>query len=163
MSNDSTPGIKPDRYRDPNRILQMTRRFEASPERVFEAWVRARIARFWLFTTEIDETYDAGFDARVGGRYRVTVRRKGTDYTAVGEYFEIDRPYLLVFSFGMPQFSPDFDLITVELVADGEGCLMNFTQAGMPPDYRSASEEGWKRMFDLLDKALQTGQDLPSS
>ncbi|HEY9842793.1 MAG TPA: SRPBCC domain-containing protein [Candidatus Obscuribacterales bacterium] len=157
MSNNGKPRIKIDRYQDPERILHMTRRFEAAPEVLFDAWVRARNARYWLFATGADERYEAGFDARIGGRYHITVRRKGFDFKAVGEYLEVEWPHRLVFTYGMPQFAPDFDHISVELATDGEGCLMSFTQAGMPPDYRSATEEGWKRMFDLLEQALQTG------
>ena len=44
-------------------------------------------------------------------------RRDGIDYRALGEYLEIDRPRRLVFTFAMPQFSPDFNKVTVEIGA----------------------------------------------
>lgn len=139
---------------DPERALRMTRRFAAAPERVFDAWLAPETARRWLFASAADEAYHAEIDARVGGRYTITARRQGVDYTAVGEYLEIDRPRRLVFTFAMPQFAPEADWITVELAPDGDGCLLTFTQQGLPPEYIAATEEGWALMFDALAALL---------
>jgi len=109
---------------NPDRILRMTRRFEAAPERVFDAWLDPATARRWLFTLPSDQEYRAELDARVGGRWTITARRGGMDYTAVGEYLEIDRPRRLVFTFAMPQFSPNSDRLTVEIAPDGAGCIL---------------------------------------
>jgi uncharacterized protein YndB with AHSA1/START domain len=140
---------------DPDRILRMTRRFEASPERVFDAWLNPETVRKWLFASPADEAYTAELDARVGGTWTITARREGTDYTAVGEYLEIDRPRRLVFTFAMPQFAPDIDRLIVEFAPDGAGCLMTFVQEGLPPGYKEASESGWGKMFDALAALLR--------
>ncbi|MFL5803259.1 MAG: SRPBCC domain-containing protein [Roseiflexaceae bacterium] len=68
-------------------------------------------ARKWLFASPSDEAYTAQLDARVGGKWTITAGRAGTDYTADGEYLEIDRPRRLVFTFAMLQFSPNSDRI----------------------------------------------------
>src|SRR6266540_6763946 len=86
MSDDlaaATPFAKRESFMtvDPNRILRLTRRFNASPERVFDAWLNPETAKKWLFATPADEMYTAELDARVGGRYTITARRAGTDYT----------------------------------------------------------------------------------
>src|SRR5688572_21766991 len=116
---------------DPDRVLRMTRRFEASPERVFDAWLNPETARKWLFVTPADQTYTAEIDARVGGKWTITARRGGINYTASGEYLEIDRPRRLVFTFEMLQFSPNSDRITIEVAPSGTGCLLTFTQEGL--------------------------------
>lgn len=87
------------------RFLRMTRHFDAAPERVFDAWLDPEMARQWLFASPKDESYAWEADPRVGGTYRITVRRDGQDYTGLGEYLEIERPRRLVFTFAMPQFS----------------------------------------------------------
>ncbi|HEU5101117.1 MAG TPA: SRPBCC family protein [Roseiflexaceae bacterium] len=147
----------------PDRFLCMTRRFEAAPERVFDAWLSPEVARKWLFTSPFDEAYHAELDARVGGRWTITARRGGMDYTALGEYLEIDRPRRLVFTFTMPQFSPNSDRLTIEIVPDGAGCILTLTQAGvdianelrlLPPGIQGGTEKGWIEMFDILAAAL---------
>lgn len=148
---------------DPPRILRMTRRFEASPERVFDAWLDPPMVRKWLFASPAHESYVAKLDTRVSGKWTITARRAGTDYTGLGEYLEIDRPRRLAFTFAMPQFSPNSDRITVEIAPDGKGCLMTFTQEGvdiagelqkLPPGQKGGTEQGWEEMFDALGTQL---------
>jgi uncharacterized protein YndB with AHSA1/START domain len=148
---------------DPDRFLRITRRFDAAPERVFDAWLNPETARKWLFTSPADEMYTAELDARVGGRWSITARRGGMDYTGSGEYLEIDRPRRLVFTFAMLQFSPNSDRITVEIAPSGAGCILTLTQEGvdiadelrqLPPGAEGGTEKGWNDMFDALAAAL---------
>lgn len=77
----------------------------------------------------------AGDDDRDGRARRrqvkITNRRDGTDYTAVGEYLEVDSPRRLVYTFSMPQFSPNSDTITIDIAPDGAGSVMTFTHSGI--------------------------------
>ena len=57
----------------------ITRRFEAAPERVFDAWLNPDTARKWLFTSPTSEKNDTEIDARVGGKWTITDRREGSD------------------------------------------------------------------------------------
>ncbi len=148
---------------DPDRVLHMTRHFEAAPERVFDAWLNPETVGKWLFVTPADETYTAELDARVGGNWTITARRGGMNYTASGEYLEIDRPRRLVFTFAMLQFSPNTDCITIEIAPSGTGCILTFTQAGidiatelrmLPPGVEGGTEHGWKLMFEMLAALL---------
>jgi uncharacterized protein YndB with AHSA1/START domain len=147
-----------------DRRLRMTRRFEASPERLFDAWLNPETARKWLFASPEDEVYSAELDARVGGKWTITARRGGTDYTGGGEYLEIDRPRRLVFTFAMLQFSPNSDRITVEIVPSGAGCILTLTQEGvdiadelrqLPPGVEGGTEAGWRIMFEALAATLR--------
>jgi uncharacterized protein YndB with AHSA1/START domain len=134
--------------------LKITRRFDAAPEHLFDAWTDPQLAHGWLFTTPESERYSAEMDLRVGGAWKIVDRRGGTDYTAIGEYLEIDRPHRLAFSFGMPQFSPAFTTVIVEIVADGDGAVMTLTQEGVPPAHVPATRDGWSAMFDALARQL---------
>lgn len=157
--------MKGDRLINPDapRHLRLRRWFAASPERVFDAWVNANIAATWLFTGPTSESHTTEIDARVGGAWQITDRREGVADTALGEYLEVDRPRRLVFTFAMPQFTPNRDTITVELEPDGNGCVMTFTQEGidiaaelrdLPTGERGDSESGWGPMFDRLAAVL---------
>lgn len=139
---------------DRTNLLRIKRHYRASPERVFDAWLDPKLAGRWLFTTPESEAHKTEIDARVGGKWTITDRRGGTDYTAIGEYLEIDRPRSIVFTFGMPQFSDGFDKVIVEIAPDGDGSILTLTQIGLPPGSEKPLMEGWGKMFDALETAL---------
>jgi uncharacterized protein YndB with AHSA1/START domain len=143
--------------RDPKRdkSVSLSRYFEASAERVFDAWINPEVAGKWLFTMPISEAHTTEIDARVGGKYTITDTREGTQYTAIGEYLEVDRPHRLVFTFGMPQFSPEFDRITVEIVPEGTGCVMTLKQEDMLSGYEKSTKRGWSKMIKELAKLVE--------
>ena len=136
--------------------LRITRRFNVAPERVFDAWIDPGRAGRWLFTTPTSERHNTELDVRVGGKWTITDRRDGVDYTALGEYLEIDRPRRLVFSFAMPQFSPLSCNVIVEIVADGDGCLLTLEQESMAPAALEPTKAGWSDMFDALAAVLRS-------
>jgi|SRR6185312_1609542 len=137
--------------------LTMVRRFDAAPDRVFDAWTDPPLAARWLFTGPDSEAHTVAFDMRVGGQWEIVDRRGGTDYRAIGEYLEIERPRRLVFTFGMPQFAPGFSKVTVEIAPDGAGALMTMTHADVPAEAVAGLEEGWSQMFGGLAQQLATG------
>ncbi|MFI4975348.1 MAG: SRPBCC domain-containing protein [Caulobacterales bacterium] len=135
---------------DQARVLRVTRRFDASPQRVFDAWLDPKLAGRWLFTSPTSETHTTQIDARIGGAWSITDRRDGVDYRAIGEYLQIDPPRRIVFTFAMPQFSDAFDTVTVDLAPDGAGCILTLTQVGVAPEDQAATLAGWDGMFDML-------------
>jgi uncharacterized protein YndB with AHSA1/START domain len=139
---------------DTLKALRMTRAFDAAPERLFDAWTLPEVAGKWLMTTAGSEAHSAEFDLRVGGQWVIVDRRDGVDYRALGEYLEVDRPRRLAFTFGMPQFSPAFNKVTVEIAADGPGCRMTLIQEELPPEHIPATEGGWSEMFAVLAGVL---------
>lgn len=147
----------------PASSLRIVRRFDAPPERVFDAWIDPAIAGRWLFTGPTSESHATSMEVRIGGRWTITDVRDGVTYTAIGEYVEIDRPRRLVFTFEMPQFSPNADRVTVEIVPDRSGCVLTLTQEGidiageleqLPPGATGDSASGWGSMFDELAALL---------
>jgi uncharacterized protein YndB with AHSA1/START domain len=133
---------------------RVSRRFHYPPERVFDAWIDPKIACHWLFTSPMSETHDTKLDPRIGGKWTIIDRRGGIDYTAIGEYLEIERPHRLVFSFSMPQFSPEFGRVIVEIVPEGEGCILTLTQESVPETDEAGIVEGWNLMFKGLTAVL---------
>lgn len=144
---------------DPGRVLMMTRRFEASSERVYDAWTDPVYATLWLFTGSTSESHTCEMGPRPGGRWTVTDTREGVVYTATGEFIETDRPRKVSLTFGMPQFSHEHDLIVVTFEPDGDGCIMRFGQDGIAQEAKGPSESGWTPMFEWLAKAI--GVPLP--
>ena len=133
--------------------LTVKRRFDASPERVFDAWLDPGIARRWLFTTADSEIVRAEVDARVGGRVTFPHRRDDGEIEHVGEYLVIERPRRLVFTFAVPAFSPEYDRVEIDIVRLDKGCELTLTNAMSPAIYAEWGEktrEGWTMMLDSL-------------
>ena len=70
--------------------IRITRRFNASIERVFDAWLDPEKAGKWLFATPTGKMVRVEIDPRVGGSFNIT-RRESEDIEHVGTYLEIDR------------------------------------------------------------------------
>src|ERR1700677_3918511 len=106
--------------------IVITRRFDFSIERVFDAWLDPAKARKFLFATPTGSMVRVEIDARVGGSFNIT-RRDGDEVEHVGTYLEIDRPRRLVFTFGVPKFSALMTLVTIDLkpLPTGVGTSLN--------------------------------------
>lgn len=137
--------------------IEVRHRYAASPERVFDAWLDAEQARRWLFATAGGEMVVAEIDPRVGGGFRFTDRRDGEDVEHVGEYLEIDRPRRLVFRFGVPKYSPDLDLVTIEIAPreDG-GCELTLVHR-TAPEWVEGADAAWSGILAGLERSLAGG------
>jgi uncharacterized protein YndB with AHSA1/START domain len=124
-------------------VVRVTHHFNASPERVFDAWLDPQTTGKWLFATPTGQMVRVDIDARVGGRFVIVDRRNGEDVEHTGEYLEIDRPRRLVFTFAVPKYSPLFTEVTIEIEASASGSDLTLTQTNVPPEYLGRTEKGW--------------------
>ena len=134
--------------------VKVTRRFEASAERVFDAWLDREKAGKWLFATPTGTMVKAEIDARVGRSFCFVDRRDGKDVEHVGTYLEIDRPRRLVFTFAVPAYDPASTRVTIEIVATGKGCELTLTHDGVLTDWASQTEQGWGGILEGLAGTL---------
>lgn len=140
----------------PPVVARVSRRFAASPERVFDAWLDPRSAGKWLFATPTGEMVKVEIDPQVGGRYVFVDRRDGEDAEHVGEYLEIDRPRRLVFTLSVEKDSPEADRITVEIVPLDSGCdvTVSHEMSAENAAYREGAEQGWAGILEGLAGVL---------
>ena len=137
-----------------NVIVQ--RRFAAAPERVFDAFLDAEVARHFLFATTTGEMIEAAVEPRVGGRFAFTERRpRMGDVRHVGEYLELDRPRRLVFSFSVPQFGASSTIVAIDIEPDRDSCLLTLTNEGVSAEFAERVKEGWGRIPDGLLPACE--------
>ncbi|HLW74970.1 MAG TPA: SRPBCC family protein [Gammaproteobacteria bacterium] len=134
--------------------VKVTRRFKASPERVFDAWLDPAKARLFLFATPTGQVVRADIDARVGGRFLIVDRRDGDDVAHEGEYLEIVRPRRLIFTFGVPKYSKEYSRVTIDIVPAAGGCELTLSHEGVLAEYADKTPEGWGMIFDGLAKLL---------
>jgi uncharacterized protein YndB with AHSA1/START domain len=134
----------------------VTHTYDAAPERVFDAWLDPAIARRFLFATPTGEMIRAETDPRVGGTFTFVDRRPEMgDVLHTGEYLELDRPRRLAFTFGVPQFNPDFTRVTLDFEpTPGGGCHVTLTHSDVPAEWADRSKEGWGMILGWLEGVL---------
>jgi len=134
--------------------VKVSRRFQATPERVFDAWLDPVKAKRFLFATPTGQIVRADIDARVGGRFVIVDRRDGVDVEHTGEYLEIVRPTRLKFTFRVPKFSTANSWVTLDFAPKDGGCELTLTHEGVLAEYADKTPEGWGTIFDGLATAL---------
>jgi uncharacterized protein YndB with AHSA1/START domain len=139
----------------PTATIRVTRRFTASAETVFDAWLDPQKAGRFLFATPTGQMVKAEIDARVGGKFNFTDRRGGEDVEHLGEYLEIARPRRVAFKFVVPKYTQIWTQVTVEIVPLSSGCELALTHEGILPEYESRSVEGWTMILGRLAGAVE--------
>jgi uncharacterized protein YndB with AHSA1/START domain len=148
-----------------NIKLQLTRVFDAPRELVFKAWTDAKQFRQWFGAAACDggALQSVKVDARVGGKYRLQVRKDDGEYfTTVGIYREVKPPERLVFTWAFEkdgsgdefgEVEPPEMLVTIEFRARGKQTELVLTHEKFATvESRDRHEDGWKRCLDSLGK-----------
>src|SRR5262245_17201129 len=135
---------------------RITRRFGASSQCVFDAWVDSKTAGKWLFAPVSGQIVCVEIDARAGGWFYIVERRDGKNVEHIGEYLEIVRPHRLVFTLSVEKYSLDFERVTVVFAPHGTGCELSLAHKTMPELARQLSHD-WIRMLEGLAAVL--GED----
>ncbi|WP_199096199.1 SRPBCC domain-containing protein [Dyella sp. ASV21] len=133
------------------RTLHLRRHFDASAERVFDAWLDPATAGRWLFSAPNGEMINVDIDARPGGRFRFVDRRDGEDVDHVGQYLEIDRPRRLVFTFGVPKYADATTRVSIDIVPAGTGCNLTLVHEEVLPEWADATARGWTDILGQLE------------
>ncbi|MDP3855975.1 SRPBCC domain-containing protein [Phenylobacterium sp.] len=137
------------------KTISVSRRFDATPEQVFDAWIDLKLAAKFLFATPTGEIVKVEMDARVGGGFLIVDKRPGVgEASHHGTYVEIDRPRRLVFDFSVEAYSKDTTRVTVEIRPAGDGCELILTHEDIGDEYVERTEGGWTMILEALAKAL---------
>jgi uncharacterized protein YndB with AHSA1/START domain len=136
---------------------RVTKRYDASPERVFDAWLdTAMIGKFLFGPALREETIlSLSIDARVGGAFSFVVQRKDMTLDHTGTYLEIDRPRRLVFTWGV-RGDDAVGKVIIAIKALEMGCELTLTHEMAPgwEDFAPRVEEAWTKMLNALGTAL---------
>ena len=131
--------------------LEISRRFAATPERVFDAWLTKDWGR-WLPPRGARCTV-LSIDPRVGGRWHLTMTMAdGRDIEIVGEYRELVRPQRLVTAW-TGSYNNQETVLTLTFQPDGDGTLMTLRQDGfVDAQQRDGYDQGWNGADGSFDK-----------
>jgi uncharacterized protein YndB with AHSA1/START domain len=136
--------------------LTIKRRFNASPAKVYAAWADPEKLKHWMGPGEM-ATVLAEADVRVGGRYRVIMRRPGADedHDVSGVYREVVPNEKLVFTWAWKSTPERESLVTVTFKPDGTGTLMTLLhEQFFDDDARDRHQGGWNGAMAKLEQYL---------
>ena len=133
--------------------LEIRRTIKAPRERVFQAWTQAEELKRWSAPAPANIAV-AEVDLRVGGRYRITMRKPdGTEVRVGGVYRTIEPPKRLVYTWrweNAPEGSES--LVTVEFREQGKATEVVLRHEGLTSmDDRQKHEHGWVGCLDNLE------------
>jgi uncharacterized protein YndB with AHSA1/START domain len=107
--------------------LEIVRRYEASPQRVWQAWTEPQALSRWFGPGEGESVTHAELDVRPGGRYTIAFRTPdGEEHRVSGEYQDVAAPRLLSFTWAWQSTPERVSLVRIELQPDGTGTRMSF-------------------------------------
>ena len=150
----------PDASLDTN-TLRISRVFDATPERVFDAWARQDQFVQWMCPPGVEITL-CEIDVRPGGAWRIAGRHEdGRVFASSGKYMEVKRPERLSFTWAH-HADADFakprgheTTVRIELRAVGkktELTLIHGPFADAPS--LAGHNQGWDGSFDKLEAFL---------
>lgn len=151
--------------------FRIEREYPASPARVFSAFADPATKRRWFVEDKGSEVEEFTLDFRVGGREATRFRFKGnpalpgappagTEFRNDTVYQDIvpDRRIVLAYTMAVGGRRISASLATVEIVAEGDGTRLTFTEQGAffeGSDGAALREKGWLALLDALGADLR--------
>jgi uncharacterized protein YndB with AHSA1/START domain len=125
---------------------------DASAERVFEALVNPEERVKWWGTAGSFHTTHMESDLRPGGQWRMQgLRMNGEPFTIAGEYRQVVRPRLLVFTW-LPDWQDDatVSLVRIDLEERDGVTTVRLTHSGLTEDALRTGHRGWPQILAWL-------------
>ncbi len=136
------------------QAVSLSRRFRGSREDIFDVWTSpVEMMEWWCPPGFSDLKIEQ--ELREGGRYRYSMRRDsdGEGFAHFGEFVEIRRPELLVFTWSWD--APNMDVadtrVTVKFETAGADTILTLIHEKLPDGAtRNGHQLGWLGMMDRL-------------
>jgi len=123
--------------------IRVARRYRASPERVFDAWLDPSTAGSWLFATALRPMARVKIDGRVGGSFYFAEQGDGEDIEHSGEYIDVARPRRLAFTLSANGRTPHITRVISEILPWKRGCELILTHENLPADHARSMKTRW--------------------
>jgi uncharacterized protein YndB with AHSA1/START domain len=147
-------------------VIRVSHRFNASAERVFDAWLIPGQASRFLFRTRTGNVMQCEIQAEVGGGFTVTDRRPAAegdesvfDVVHLGKYLELSRPRRIVFDLTVLTYTEDTTRVTVDVTPLGGQAseLLLTHELGATHQahiVEASTRKGWVNMLALMEREL---------
>jgi uncharacterized protein YndB with AHSA1/START domain len=136
-----------------DQTFQVKHRYNATPDLIFNAWIRPSMIRKWLFVGPTSVIIDTNINLEINGQFSIMEldRSNGEYIDHSGEYQLIERPNRLAFTLSVSKHFDGETFVMIDIKPVNDGCELTFTQTGVSPDKTKAS---WEKMLDQLDRAI---------
>jgi uncharacterized protein YndB with AHSA1/START domain len=139
-----------------DRVLVITRVFDAPRPQVFKAWTDPRLAMNWWGPRDYPAT-QLEMDVRPGGAWRGRLRsvETGAELGLGGVFREVVAPERVVFTFSWEEEGERGleTLVTVTFAEQGAKTLMTFRHEPFQSiEERDGHRGGWSSSFDRLEE-----------
>ncbi|MBV7336056.1 SRPBCC domain-containing protein [Chloroflexi bacterium TSY] len=137
--------------------LKMSRTFNASRDRVYQAWTKPELLAKWFHPTEKHISQVDEFDLRVGGSYRISMIAGDNAHIVQGKYEAVDPPEKLSFTWGWEGAEdPREMLVTVEFnqLTPTETEVILTHERFANDEERDSHKWGWNGTLDRLSVLL---------
>jgi uncharacterized protein YndB with AHSA1/START domain len=145
---------------DETVLVQVTHRFAASPERVYDAFLNPAIASKFLFATPTGRVVRCEIEARVGGKLVIVDERGAEEVAHIGRFVELERPRRIVFTYAVEKYSTDESKVTIEIVPLRRGAQLTLTHElkAEHAAFRDQTREGWASILEVAGEILVDGE-----
>jgi uncharacterized protein YndB with AHSA1/START domain len=134
-----------------NQSVTVRRKYEATAEELFDAWLDPQSLAAWMRPGGIERT-EAKLDARVGGRFEILMYTVEGPIRHTGVYREIDKPRRLVFTWASPATYLADSVVTVEFLIHKNATELVLTHTALPDDGEAVKSHtgGWGGALEHL-------------
>jgi uncharacterized protein YndB with AHSA1/START domain len=141
---------------DDKVLVRVTHRFDASAERVYDAFLDPGRASKFMFATATGQIVRCDIEPRVGGTFTIVDRRNGEDVVHAGTYLALERPRRIVFTLSVEKYSKDTDTVTIEITARRHGCEVTLSHEMKPAyaPFQDRARDGWSGILDVAAELL---------
>lgn len=144
--------------------VEVSHRFQATAERVYDAWLDPDKIRVWMraslgkmgLSGEIGQIH---VNPTVGGDFLFTDMRDGQEMRHWGTYLELERPHKIVFTWIVDvseESDPSRVFLTIEPQAEGCTVTIRHELDAKWIDYVAQTESGWSSMMQAAAEVALT-------
>ena len=136
--------------------INIHKTINAPIEKVFDAWLNARmLSKFMRGMPDMPES-DVETDAREGGNFTIIMHYRGEKIPHTGKYLEISRPDKLVFTWASQYSVVDNSKVTLKFtkIDDNKTNIWLSHVKFIDEESRFGHEEGWGNVLDKLNAVM---------
>jgi serine/threonine protein kinase len=145
--------------RTPDSTIRLEKIIPAPVEQVFAAWTNPALMTNWFAPSDDFTTPIAEADPRVGGKYKVGMKRNDQEVTNIvsGQYCRVEAPHRLVFTWAWDAPRPDVHetQITLEFRPKDDSTELTMIHERFRDEvHRKDHTQGWTGCLDRLARKL---------